>query len=242
MEGAITNVPRPSSDAVLRLFSWRVLVGLGAGGIAGFAVGGIGGRLAMLLLRLTSPPDAIGVISDDGFEIGVVSSSSITFAFQMTMIGGINGVLYAGVRTVLPGRLRLPLWTAFGAMLGGANVVHEDGVDFTVLEPALLAIVLFALLPGVASALVVVLAERWSEREPWSSRSLTTGLAVAALASSFAIVIGAVAVLLAVALSLVRPVGRFVLAAGRIAVPVLLAAITVAAAVALLRESSRILG
>lgn len=32
---------------------WWVLVGAAAGAIAGFLVGGIGGRLAMLLLRLT---------------------------------------------------------------------------------------------------------------------------------------------------------------------------------------------
>src|ERR1044071_7492543 len=53
--------------------AWWVLVGAASGAIAGALVGGIGGRLAMLLLRLTSPDAVTGMISDDGFEIGVVS-------------------------------------------------------------------------------------------------------------------------------------------------------------------------
>jgi hypothetical protein len=59
-----------------RRVAWRVLVGAAAGAIAGLVVGGIGGRLAMLLLRLTSPDVAIGLVSDDGFEIGVVTTST----------------------------------------------------------------------------------------------------------------------------------------------------------------------
>jgi len=51
--------------------AWWVLVGAASGAIAGALVGGIGGRLAMLLLRLTSPDAVTGMISDDGFEIGV---------------------------------------------------------------------------------------------------------------------------------------------------------------------------
>lgn len=43
--------------ADVRAVTWCVLVGAAAGAIAGALVGGVGGRLAMLLLRLTSSDD-----------------------------------------------------------------------------------------------------------------------------------------------------------------------------------------
>ena len=144
--------------------AWWVLVGAGSGAIAGALVGGIGGRLAMLLLRLTSPDAVTGMISDDGFEIGVVSFDTAQLVLAMAMLGAINGVLYAALRNAIPAELRLPLWTFFAAVLGGASVVHEDGVDFTLLEPAALASRSSLLLPGAAAAVVVLLVERWSAR------------------------------------------------------------------------------
>ena len=134
--------------ADLRAVTWWVLVGLAAGAIAGGLVGGIGGRLAMLLLRLTSPEDVIGMTSDDGFEIGVFTFDTLQLVLAMAMLGGINGVLYAAFRGAIPPRVRLPLWSLFAAALGGANIVHEDGVDFTFLEPAALAVALFVAYPA----------------------------------------------------------------------------------------------
>ncbi len=48
------------------------------------------------------------------------------------------------------------------AVVVGDQLVHVDGVDFTVLEPVWLAIAMFVLIPGVYAALLTVLAERWS--------------------------------------------------------------------------------
>ena len=42
--------------------------------MAGLLVGGVGGRVAMLLLRLTSDPRLRGLETDDGFTIGVSRS------------------------------------------------------------------------------------------------------------------------------------------------------------------------
>src|SRR4051794_32890042 len=97
---------------------WRVLVGTAAGAVAGLLVGGIGGRLAMLLLRLTSPESVLGLTSDDGFEIGVVSLRTFRLLLATTGVGAAAGALYAGLRGMLPARLRLPLWTAFWAVAG----------------------------------------------------------------------------------------------------------------------------
>ena len=68
--------------------AWWVLVGAASGAIAGALVGGVGGRLAMLLLRLTSPDDVIGMTSDDGFEIGVFSFDTAQLVLAMAMLGG----------------------------------------------------------------------------------------------------------------------------------------------------------
>ena len=50
-----------------------VLLGAAAGAWAGLLIGGIGGRVAMGVLRVTSKDTVRGRISDDGFEIGQVS-------------------------------------------------------------------------------------------------------------------------------------------------------------------------
>jgi hypothetical protein len=220
--------------------AWWVIVGAASGAIAGALVGGVGGRLAMLLLRLTSPDLVAGMISDDGFEIGVVSFDTAQLVLAMAMLGAINGVLYAAVRGALPRRLRLPLWSVFGAVLGGATVVHDDGVDFTLLEPAALAIALFVLLPGAASAVVVLLVERWSRVEPWSDRRLAIGLCVGAIAGTFALGFAAIVAVAALAVRRLRVddvLGRVAC----VAVPTLLAGVTAIALWDLVTTSTRIL-
>jgi hypothetical protein len=230
---------RPARDEI-RAIVWWALVGAAAGAIAGLVVGGIGGRLAMLLLRLTSPELVIGATSDDGFEIGVVTTETLGLLAGMTMLGAVNGVLYAAVRGWLPRRLRLPLWSLAVAALGGATIVHEDGVDFTQLEPVALAIALFVILPGVAAALVVLLVERWVDREPFSERRLDVVVVVAALCGTFALVVG---VVVGVAALVGRDTGlnRVLLPVARVVAPLALAAVGVVAAVDLVGTASRLL-
>jgi hypothetical protein len=135
--------------------------------------------------------------------------------------------------------LRLPLWVAVSATAVGAMVVHEDGVDFTLLEPAALAIGLFVALPAAAAALVVVLVERWADREPFADRRLSTLVAVAAVCGTFAlvpaVVVGCVAVLgrRTGAARLLGPMGR-------VAAPVVIATIAIVFAVGLVGEASRL--
>src|SRR5262245_33209394 len=78
--------------------AWLVLAGTAAGAVAGLLVGGVGGRLAMLLLRVTSPDSVVGLTSDDGFEIGVVSTQTFSLLFATTVLGGLAGAGYAGLR------------------------------------------------------------------------------------------------------------------------------------------------
>jgi len=239
MENAATSGRAAAIRDDARGVAWWVLVGAAAGAIAGFLVGGIGGRIAMLLLRLTSPDAVVGMTSDNGFEIGVVTLDTLQLVLAMALLGGINGVLYAALRGAIPARLRLPLWAVLAAALGGANIVHEDGVDFTVLEPAAVAIALFVLLPGAAAALVVVLVERGSRVEPWADRRLSAGLCAAALAGSFALFFAAVVGIAALAIRRVGASGVLRRIAA-VVVPAGLVVVTLVAAWELVSESTRI--
>ena len=67
---------RTTLGADTREVARLVLTGTAAGALAGAVVGGLGGRLVMLVLRLTSDPIVLGTTSDDGFEIGRFSVPS----------------------------------------------------------------------------------------------------------------------------------------------------------------------
>ena len=231
---------RVGQGEVTRRVAWSILVALAAGAIAGALVGGVGGRLAMLLLRLTSPEFVNGMTTDNGFEIGVVTTDTLNLVAGMTLFGGINGVLYAVLRRGIPSRLRLPLWTLFGAVLGGATIVNDDGVDFTVLEPLLLAIVLFVLLPGLASAVVVVLVERWQRSQPFASKRQTISLTVCAVAGTFALVPAALAFLVLLVIEH-ADVGRVVSRRATFAVTGTLVVVCVVSVINLIGTSRRIL-
>ena len=140
----------------------------------------------------------------------------------------------------VPRRLRLPLWSLLGAAVGGAAFVHEDGVDFSLLEPRALAVAFFVALPGAAAALVVVLAERWSARPAWHDRRLTVGLAMCAAVSTVALVAAAVVALVGVAATRL-PRHERLRRAAHVLVPLGVAAASLAAAISLALESAEIL-
>ena len=56
------------------------------------------------------------------------------------------------------------MWTIVGAALGGSAILHADGIDFRVLEPRLLSVVMFIAIPAAGAALIAVLVER---RRAW---------------------------------------------------------------------------
>jgi hypothetical protein len=151
---------REREELTLRAVSGKVLDELTllalAGIWTGVVVAGIGSRLAMLILRLTSHPRVIGIQSDDDFTIG-----RFTFfgTYNLLVLGAAFGVigaaLYQWVRPWLIG----PQWfryvtvgLACGAVVG-SMLIHADGIDFRALTPTWLAIALFIALPflfGVA--------------------------------------------------------------------------------------------
>ena len=136
-----------------------------AGGVAGFLIGGVGGRLAMFVLRLTSDARLVrGAESDDGFTIGRFSFATVFLLLLTTALGSVAGLAYAAVRSAFPARARRACWATVCGAIGGAALVHKDGIDFRILEPVSLAIAMFVVLPGGGAWLMAYLVDRW---EPW---------------------------------------------------------------------------
>jgi len=116
-----------------------------AGALAGVLVGGIGGRLAMMLLARLNP-QVTGLTSDDGFIMGRFTVGN---TLSLLAVGFGLGLFGAAVYAVLRGLMIGPRWfqvlsiSVGPAVVVGEMLVHTDGVDFTLLEPAGLAIALF---------------------------------------------------------------------------------------------------
>lgn len=137
----------------------RILVVAGVG--IGIVVIGLGSRLAMFVLRATSPSSVIGVRSDDGFLIG---RTTLEGTYNLVLLGAVLGFLGAAAYVAVAPWLIGPAWfrrltvgLTAGVLVGSAVIV-PGGVDFTRLEPRWLAVALFVGLPvlsGVALSLAV---------------------------------------------------------------------------------------
>jgi hypothetical protein len=133
-----------------------------AGAVSGVVAVGVLGRLAVFLLAYLNPI-ASGVTSDDGFEIGQFTlPGSLQLAAAGLQFGVIGAFFYLAVRGLLvgPGWFRLLSISLGPAVVIGAIIVHTDGVDFNLLEPAWLATLLFIGVPAGYCVLLHLLAER----------------------------------------------------------------------------------
>ncbi|GAA3257003.1 hypothetical protein ACFO1B_48570 [Dactylosporangium siamense] len=166
--------PQQQSSTLATGVEWARRLGVAAlaGGITGLVAGGIVGRLFMLVLARLNHPRATGVISDDGFVIGRFTlAGTLNLLLVGTVLGAIGGLVWLAIRGLRFGplwwrRVSLPL----GATLViGAMLVHSDGVDFTLLDPPLVAVALTLSVPLLASVLVTWLGDRWigSDQTVW---------------------------------------------------------------------------
>ena len=156
---------RDTIETALRQLS----ASLAAGTMLGMLVGGVGGRLAMMLLARRNPA-ATGIVSDDGFEMGrFTPSGSLNLLLAGAFLGSLGGVIYLGLRGLMVG----PRWfqvlsvSVGPAVVVGSMLVHPEGVDFVMLGPLPLAVALFLLIPGAFGALMTVLGERWLAPGSW---------------------------------------------------------------------------
>lgn len=143
-------------DVTLR----RLRAAIVGGFLAGVLVGGVGGRIAMLILRLTSTPAVRGLESDDGFVIGQISAATIFLLLLTAALGAAGGLVYLAVRTWIPPRWRAAVAAVVAGTLGGVAVIDPVGLDFTVLGPLPLAVAMFIALPAAYGALMSAWVER----------------------------------------------------------------------------------
>ncbi|MFN0092123.1 MAG: hypothetical protein ACKVWR_17930 [Acidimicrobiales bacterium] len=163
---ATTDGPVAGKSVSIRSeVSERLWVLIVAGIPTGVLVAGLGSRLAMLVLGLTSPDSVVGVTSDDGFEIGRFTLGG---TYNLLMLGAVVGVIGAAAyRAVQPWLLgpnwfrRLTVAAGSGAVVG-SMLIHADGIDFRVLKPTWLAVGLFVALPALFGAVLGVVVDRVS--------------------------------------------------------------------------------
>ncbi len=171
-EQGATAGARTSHELVAAILDeLRVLV---VAGIAyGVVVAGLGSRLAMFVLRVTSPDLVIGIQSDDDFTIG---EFTVGGTYNLLVIGALAGILGAGayhlVRPWLigpPWFRRLTIGLATGAVVG-STLIHADGIDFRLLKPTWLAVGLFIALPGLFGTFIGPVVDRVANADSWTRR------------------------------------------------------------------------
>ena len=157
------EVDRPAQKDGFSMDALTTSIGFGsiAGAAAGFIWGGVGGRIAMRIVFLTSDDRVRGVISDDGFEIGRISAETIFLLIFATAIGVVMGAIFGGIRALVgvPTRVLAPAIGIAAAAGGGSLLVNADGIDFRILEPLWLTVGLFVFIPGAWGITVVYLSD-----------------------------------------------------------------------------------
>jgi len=116
-------------SSVIRLVSATIVIGA----LAGAVIGGIGGRIAMRVLFVTTGDHVQGLTSDDGFEIGRFTvGGTLALLFVTALIGVLAALCYLVAHPfVAPiGVAALPVMAVFYGIIGGALMVHRGGVDF----------------------------------------------------------------------------------------------------------------
>jgi hypothetical protein len=178
-----------------------VLVVIAAGFVTGALIGGVGGRIAMFVLRLTSDDRIRGVKTDDGFEIGIISGAMIFLIVACAFLGAACGLLYLAARRFVPSGHRLVASGVLFGLLGGALVLKPGEFDFTAVEPPLLSVVLFILIPAGFGVALSALVERWlvdaDGPQPWYSMIPLLGLLFGGSAGLVALVVLALGLFLA---------------------------------------------
>jgi len=185
-------LPAPASDAArsasaptaprlrrhldgLRLYAWWVSMFLVAATASTLLVTGAGGRLAMRLLALTSPEatgrltEAAATVGEITFEgtLGFLVFGALPFAFAST-------ALYLLVAPWLPrGRLAGPTFglAVFVIVSPFIDPLRSDNVDFDIVGPGWLSVLVFAALAVVQGAFLAAFAGRLSRSLPLMTRT-----------------------------------------------------------------------
>ncbi|MGH2790024.1 MAG: hypothetical protein ACRDJ0_03455 [Actinomycetota bacterium] len=149
-----------------------------AGAIAGLVAGGMGSRLAMRVLAMTTP-GMEGATTEADATVGQITTGGTFFLLLFgTALGVGGGLVYLALRRWLPARWR---GLAFGLLLlalTGPLLVDPDNPDFIILEPAWLGVAMFAALPVLFGLIAASLQARL---EPFFTRERSRSATIAVL-------------------------------------------------------------
>ena len=173
---------RPLHLRVARFAAVMAAAGLGAGLLAA----GAGGRLAMRALALTSDMD--GTFTEGGAVIGDITLDGTVelLFFAGTAAGVVSAVAYALLFPLLPrGRAGGLALGTFLLVLAGSRLepLRDDNIDFALLGPDWLSVLLFVAVGLFHGLVVVALANRLSPEFPLRApqRAIAAGRIAAAL-------------------------------------------------------------
>jgi hypothetical protein len=214
------SAEQPARD--LPELAWRCLVAIGAGAITGTVVGGIGGRLVMLVIRLQSDASVRGLLTDDGFTIGRFTTATMFLLTVAAGLGAATGMLYLLLRRALPLRGRAVGWGVVLGLVTGADILEPGNFDFAALDSKPFIVASFVLLPTVAALAIALVIERLLVVEPWSSRGLTAVLALGTTPLLPALPVFAILALVVLAVRRVPPITSCLHQPMRVGVPVTL--------------------
>lgn len=188
--------------------------GVTGGFVTGLLIGGVGGRLAMFVLRLTSDPALRGAETDDGFTIGIFSAQTIFLLGVTAGLGILGGLFYLIVRGWIPDRWRVVVMTVYVGLVGGTGLVRPDGIDFRALSPLPLAVAMFVAIAVAYGAAMPWFTERMLREDSVMRRRLWAWI-VGLLPLAAANIIGFLVLVLAMLVLLVRRSAPTTIAAWR---------------------------
>lgn len=183
------SIREPSSGAqdtragikrsALRRYFWWANVITFSGLVSAVLVAWPGSRLAMRILAATSPASAQGRLTEAQANVGFpsVDGTIALLIFGALPAGLLAALLYPLVRRWLPGgRLAGPLfgWLLLVWLGSVLDPLRADNIDFDIVGPGWLSVVVFAVLAPLHGAVVAAAAGWWSERLPLWSRAAAT--------------------------------------------------------------------